>query len=165
MTPPDAPAQLTGATLDSMPAKLTIEILGHLRPRDLTKLARTSKKYRDAAQSVLWRNIELHRRDAHDGHWGVLDRESVSRAFLDDIWRHPWSGSVYELVIEQNDARFNSVLKRKYQSAGMSQGWKRLAGFLRSLCLTVTAISSPRIWDMILSLPNLDRLEVVGEHT
>jgi hypothetical protein len=59
MAPPAVPPEVS---LDKMSAELTTEIMSHIRPHDLTKLARASKRYRGFAQSALWRNIELPRR-------------------------------------------------------------------------------------------------------
>jgi len=164
-------AKHAGNILDSMPAELMLEVLGNLRPHDLTKLARVSKKYRELAQAKLWRNIELHRRDVHDGPWGVPDRENVHRAHLDDKLRNPWTYLVFQpvrgetdLVFQHYNASYNAIIKKYYQTAGMSQGWKRIAGFVRSLCLTVNGSSPTRIWNIILSLKHLDRLEVIGEN-
>jgi hypothetical protein len=43
--------------IDKLPAELTVDVMNYLRPHDLTKLARVSKRYREFAQSTLWRNV------------------------------------------------------------------------------------------------------------
>jgi hypothetical protein len=158
--------QTSNLILDSLPPELTNEILLHLGPHDLTKLARTSKKYREFAQSELWRNIELHRQDAHDECFGLSQQRNVHRAYLDNQLRDPWSYRRFDGVdplFDRRNALFGTAVRTLFRAAGKSKAWKRLAPFVRHLCLTVTYKSPQNVWDMILSLENLNTIEIIGE--
>jgi hypothetical protein len=154
-------------TLDDMPAEMINAIFSHLRPHDLTKMARVSKKYREITQSSLWRGIELHRQDAHHETFGLPTQNNICRSYLDDQLLNPWAyrglGGA-DLAFDHRNAKFGAAVKKLFRSAGKSQAWTRLAPFVQHLCLTVTHKSPPHIWAMILSLPNLATLEVIGEY-
>ncbi|KAF1841687.1 uncharacterized protein K460DRAFT_293272 [Cucurbitaria berberidis CBS 394.84] len=155
-------------TIDTLPAELINEVIGYLRPHDLTKLARVSKKYRKFAQPALWRNIELHRQDAHHDCFGLSNQPKTARAYLDDQLRDSWSyrgltGTDFDF--DRRNAKFGAAIRKLYRAAGKSQAWSRLAPCVRQLCLTVTHKSPQHIWSMILSLPNLDSVEVIGEYS
>ncbi|KAF1838834.1 hypothetical protein BDW02DRAFT_626890 [Decorospora gaudefroyi] len=160
-------AEIPEGSIDKLPAELTNDVMGYLRPHDLTKLARASKRYREIAQPVLWHNIELHRQDAHHHDCFVLStQKEVSRAYLDNELRDTWSyrsedGTDSEF--DQRNAQFGSVIHRLYNFTGKSQAWCRLASLVRHLCLTVTHKSPFQIWNIMLSLPNLHMIEVIGE--
>ncbi|KAF2132123.1 hypothetical protein P153DRAFT_429316 [Dothidotthia symphoricarpi CBS 119687] len=155
-------------TLDVMPVEMISEITSHLKPRDLTKLARVSKKLRDFAQCALWRDIELHRQDAHQDCFGLDVQRQLPRTYLDDELRDPWSyrdSGGTDHVFEQRTAKFGTAIRKLYRTAGKSQGWSRLAPFIRHLCLTITYKSPPSVWNMVLSLSNLNAVELIGEFT
>jgi hypothetical protein len=154
--------------LDDMPAEMINAIFSHLRPRDLTKLARVSKRYREITQSSLWRSIELHRQDAHHETFGLPTQNNICHSYLDDQLLDPWAyrglGGA-DLAFDHHNAKFGAAVKKLFRTAGKSQAWTRLAPFVQHLCLTVTHKSPPQIWNTMLSLPNLAMLEVIGEYS
>jgi hypothetical protein len=155
-------------SLDKMSAELTTEIMSHIRPHDLTKLARASKRYRGFAQSALWRNIELHRQDAHHDCFALSTQKELARAYLDSELPDAWSYRGHDgtdLDFDRWNAKFSTAIRRLYKTAGKSEAWGRLALLVRHLCLTVTHKSPPQIWNMMLSLPNLHTIEVIGEYS
>lgn len=154
------------ASLQSFPTELINEVMGYLRPNDLTNVAKVSKYFRNYAQCQLWRNIELHRQDAHHKLFGLTTYQHVPRMYLDDVLRGEWTYRSFagnDLDFDRRNAKFNAAIRALYRTAGKSQGWARLAPCVRHLCLTVTSKSPATIWNAILSLPHLATLEVVGE--
>lgn len=142
--------------LDDLPAELIDNIIEHVPPYDLTKLACVSKKYQELAQSALWRSIELHRQDAHDHQFGLST--AVKRSYLDEKTDDPWSYRDLDgkdTKFTHHNTTFMNIVRSFYGSAGVSETWNRLSGFVRHLCLTITADSPIQVWDMILSLPQL----------
>jgi hypothetical protein len=155
-------------TLKDMPAETMNIILSNLRPHELTSLARVSKKYREVAQSALWRSIELHRQDAHHNVFEISGRKCMNRSYLDAELRDPWSyrdpkGADYDF--DYHNAKFGAAVRKLYRTAGQSEAWTRLAPNVRHLCLTVTHRSPSQIWDMIMSLSRLDAVEIIGEYS
>ena len=158
--------RLDAQPIDAMPAELVHEVVAYLRPHDLTNLARVSKRYSDFAQSVLWRDVELHRQDGHDNYFAMSTFRSRSRAWLDDQLRDPWSyrgKDGVDVEFERRNAKFGTAIRNLYRTAGQSRGWMKIAPYVRHLCITITNKSPPCVWNMILSLPNLISLEVIGE--
>jgi hypothetical protein len=154
------------AAIDDMPAEMIDAIISSLRPHDLTVLARVSKKYREIAQSALWRCIELHRQDEHHQIFGLTTLKDTRRSHLDDALLDSWSyrdDGGRDHVFDRHRAKFATAVRKLYRTAGKSQAWTRLAPLVQHMCLTVTYMSPPQIWDMILSLPNLATIEIVGE--
>ncbi|KAF2030341.1 hypothetical protein EK21DRAFT_112062 [Setomelanomma holmii] len=154
------------APLDTLPTELINEVITYLRPHHLTKLARVSKRYRDFAQAALWRNIELHRQDAHDDYYAMNAFLDCPRAWFDDELRDPWSYRdkyARDRVFERHNAKFGTAVRNLYRTADQSQHWMVIATYVRHLCLTITHKSPPCIWDMMLSLPNLSTLEAIGQ--
>ncbi|KAH7079085.1 hypothetical protein BKA63DRAFT_601299 [Paraphoma chrysanthemicola] len=154
--------------LNSLPAEMISAILEHLQPNDLTKLARVSKKYCEFAQAALWRSIELHRQDAHHDCVRLSVSDTIRRTYLDDHLRDPWSYCDFnenDQDFDRRHAKFATVVRKVYRTAGKSQAWARLGPMVQHLCLTVTNKSPPQIWDMILSLQNLSTIEVIGENS
>jgi hypothetical protein len=157
-----------GAFIDTMPAEMIDAILENLRPHDLAVLARVSKKYRELAQSALWRNIELHGPSEHDGIFGLALRKEVRRCYLDEQLPAQSSyrlASRRDSVSDLHNAVFAKVIGKLYRTARRSPAWVRLAPLVQSLCLTVTNKSPPQIWNMVLSLPNLITIELIGENS
>ncbi|KAH7078389.1 hypothetical protein FB567DRAFT_607575 [Paraphoma chrysanthemicola] len=164
--PPQDVANAMG--LNSLPAEMISAILEHLRSNDITKLARVSKKYREFAQAALWRSIELHRQDAHHDCFELSVSDSTRRTYLDDHLRDPWSYLDFDgndRDFDRRNAKFATLVRKVFRTAGKSQAWARIGPLVRHLCLTVTNKSPPQIWDMILSLQNLCSIEVIGENS
>ncbi|KAI4702951.1 hypothetical protein J4E81_001824 [Alternaria sp. BMP 2799] len=162
-----APSPKAEAMIDKLPAELTIDVMSYLRSHDLTQLARASKRYREFAQTALWTNIELHRRDAHDECF-TLSHKQPPRAYLDDYLLHPWCYRDYDGVDAEYDTRneqFRAAVREMYASDGKSEAWDRIKPVVRHLCLTITHEGPSQIWNMILSLPNLRTIEVIGEYS
>jgi hypothetical protein len=117
-------------TLKDMLAETMNIILSNLRPHELTSLARLSKKYREVAQSALWRSIELHRQDAHHKVFEISQRKGMNRSYLDDELRDPWSyrdhkGADHDF--DYHNAKFGTAVRKLYRTAGQSEAWTRLA--------------------------------------
>lgn len=68
------------------------------------------------------------------------------------------------MAFDRRNAKFSTAIRNLYRSAGQSKNWKRIAIYVRHLCITVTLKSPPCIWNLFLSLPNLSSLEVIGEY-
>ncbi|KAF2254864.1 hypothetical protein BU26DRAFT_559513 [Trematosphaeria pertusa] len=156
------------ASIQTLPAELINEITSHLRPHDLTRFARVSKQFREFAQSTLWRSIELHRKDAHHGGFGLTIQQTIPRMYLDDVLRGSWSYRSFngdDPEFDRRNAKFGTAIRTLYRTAGKSHAWMRLSGWVRHLCLTVGHKTPGSIWNAILSLPTLGAVEVIGEYS
>ncbi|KAG9189532.1 hypothetical protein G6011_06400 [Alternaria panax] len=161
------PHSVGEAMIEKLPMKLANELMGYLPPHDLTKLARASKRCHDFAQSLLWGSIELHRKDAHHKCF-TLSKRNYTREYLDDQLRDPWSYrncDSTDVEFNLRNLHFGAAIKQLCEPTGISESWGRLAPLVRHLCLTVTPNSPSQIWNTILSLPDLNTLEVIGEHS
>lgn len=153
-------------SLSDLPAEMVNDILGYLRPHDLTTLAQCSTKWRDIAESLLWHSIELHRQDAHHEPYGLSTQQDIPRSYLDEELREPRfyrAGGFWDFDFEKRNAKFGTAIRQLFRTAGKSKAWTRLAPIVRHMCITVTHKSPNSIWDMILSLPNLTTVEITGE--
>ncbi len=169
----DSHAKAKLATLEDLPTELADFITSYLSTRDLVKLSLVSKICSRFAQSALWRTIELHSRNAHANCFtlpssSTTKADSYSRAYVDGTKKArdklPLYRS-YDNDFARRIDRFNRVVRDLYKTSKASNEWIRLASYVRHICLTVTSRSPRRIWNMLLSLPNLRTLEIIGEYS
>ncbi|KAF2110062.1 hypothetical protein BDV96DRAFT_604140 [Lophiotrema nucula] len=164
-------------SLETIPAELVNKVVKQLHPFDLTRLARVSKYFLSFARDALWGNIELHRNYSHsswlDDPWPKIG-PFLEKYHLYYNWYHGQEQGYAEQCdclnsngkdrkFEKTNAIFHRVIKQLFQKAGKGKRWSEIAPYVRHLCMTINHLSAPYIWDAILSLPNLQSIQLVGE--
>lgn len=151
---------------EPLPVEMIAEVMSHLRPHDLTVLARVSKCIRDIAQPTLWKSIELHRRDAHHTQFGLRVQQKAPKRYIDEHLRDPWSyrtGYGADPEFEERVEQFWQAIQHSQRLAKGALIVSTFAPYIRELCLTVRWGDQQFNWNRVLSFQNLRTLELIGE--
>ncbi|ORY19843.1 hypothetical protein BCR34DRAFT_595289 [Clohesyomyces aquaticus] len=110
------------ASLETVPTGQACEIMGYLRPGHLTRLARVSKQLNFLAQSLIWRNVELHRKRAHLD--DVMFTTTQPAPPSSNIYTGHWcyNGELLDPEYNRRNPMFNTTVARTIELIGISTG-------------------------------------------